>query len=123
MTDTAASDAHRITIETVAKTMRVLFAGEVIAESAGVKVLYEGTIPARFYFPQTDVAMARLNPTPTSTHCPFKGDANYWSVKVGEVEAEDAVWSYLEPIPEMAEIAGLLCFYDAKVDAIEEVTG
>jgi uncharacterized protein (DUF427 family) len=121
MTDAAQSDAHRITIEPATGPMRVLFAGEVIAESAAVKVMFEGTIPARYYFPQADVAMDKLTATATSTHCPFKGDANYWRLKVGDSEAEDAVWSYLAPIPAMAEIAGLLCFYDAKVDAIEAV--
>ena len=57
-----------------------------------------------------------LQPTGTHTTCPFKGEASYWSAQVGDEVHEDLVWSYPDPIPQAAEIAGLLCFYPDRVE-------
>lgn len=63
--------------------------------------------------------MELLTPTRRSSVCPYKGRASYWSISLGGRSAEDAVWAYLDPLPECPRIKGLLCFYPEKVDAIE----
>ena len=69
-----------------------------------------------YYFPRTDVRMDLLQRTAHSTHCPFKGDASYWSVKVGDRVAENAVWSYEDPYPQTMEIKDYLAFYWNRMD-------
>src|SRR4029450_13463967 len=70
-----------------------------------------------YYFPPQDVRTELLEPTGTSTHCPRKGDASYWSVRVGDRVARDAVWSYQDPLPERADIKGYLALYWDRMDA------
>jgi uncharacterized protein (DUF427 family) len=72
----------------------------------------------RFYLPPTDIRLDLLKRTPTTTQCPYKGTANYWSVTAGGVTVEDAVWTYEVARPEVAKIAGMMCFYDEKVLSI-----
>lgn len=60
--------------------------------------------------------MDLLTPTDTSTACPYKGWASYWSVTVGDTGHDDLVWGYRTPLPESEAIAGLVCFYNEKVD-------
>ena len=93
--------------------VKATFRGEVIADSGDAVVLEEGSYPAVFYFPRKDVKMDRLERTSHSTHCPFKGDASYFSLKGGP---ENAVWSYEQPYDEMLAIRGLLAFYPDKVE-------
>ena len=95
--------------------------GEVVADSARALRLQESTYPPVFYIPREDAKMALLEPTKLSTHCPYKGDASYYSIAVGDHVAKDAVWTYETPFPAVAEIAGHLAFYPTRVDAIEEV--
>ena len=64
--------------------------------------------------------MSLLKPTAHASHCPYKGDANYFSIVAGGSTADNAVWSYEQPFPAMAEIAGYLAFYPSRVDKIEE---
>jgi uncharacterized protein (DUF427 family) len=73
------------------------------------------TLP-RYYLPSDDVRMDLLEPTDTSTRCSRKGNASYWSVRIGDTVHEDVVWSYEQPIPGAEAIAGLLCFYNERVD-------
>ena len=94
-------------------TMRVTCNGELIAESREALAMNEGSYPRVYYFPRQDVKMERLVRTSHKTHCPFKGDASYFSVVGG---AENAVWSYEQPYDEMAPIKGLLAFYPDKVE-------
>jgi len=86
-----------------------------VADSNQAQVLAEGSLPPRHYFPRDHVRMDLLTASESSTHCPYKGDASYWSMTVEGEEFEDVVWSYENPIPEMSVIAGLLCFYDEQV--------
>jgi uncharacterized protein (DUF427 family) len=79
-------------------------------------VLDETGLPPRYYIPAADVRMELLTPTDTKTTCPFKGTASYWSAAIGDEVVPDLAWSYPDPIAEAAEIAGLLCFYNEKVD-------
>ena len=86
-------------------------------EARRALVLEETRCPTRFYLPRADVRMDRLERTTTHTHCPYKGDASYWTVRVGARVAADAAWSYDEPLPEREDIRGHLCFYASRVDA------
>ena len=94
--------------------MRVVakFKGETIADTREALALKEGSYPVVYYFPRKDVKMDRLERTAHSTHCPYKGDASYYSLKGGP---ENAVWSYEQPFDEMAAIKDLLAFYPDKV--------
>lgn len=96
--------------------VRVSIDGEVLADSVRPTVLYETGLPARYYLPKLDVRMDLLTPTDTSTGCPYKGWANYWSVTVGDTTHDDIVWGYATPLPESEAIAGLVCFYNERVD-------
>jgi uncharacterized protein (DUF427 family) len=111
-------DKPRIEVTEISDTLEVTFNGETVARSDRAKVLLEGSYPPRYYVPAADVRMELLRPTNTSTHCPWKGQASYFSIEVGGKLAEDAVWTYRDPIPEMAGIAGLLCFYPERVDKV-----
>jgi uncharacterized protein (DUF427 family) len=106
---------NRITAKPAGVRVRVTFNGEVIADSRDAIRLEEGDYPAVFYFPRKDVKMDRLTRTTHSTHCPFKGDASYFSLVNGP---ENAVWSYEQPYDEMMAIKDLLAFYPDKVDSI-----
>ncbi|MDP6283110.1 MAG: DUF427 domain-containing protein [Acidimicrobiales bacterium] len=86
-----------------------------VAHSSSVRLLLEGNLPPRHYFPRNDVDMELLIPSESVTHCPHKGDARYWSIEVDDRHLEDAVWSYETPIESMSAISGLLCFYDERV--------
>lgn len=110
---------HPITIAPAAKRWRAKFAGQVIADSAGALILREANYPPRVYFPRADVSMDALSRTDARTHCPYKGDAAYYSVAAGGQSSESAVWTYEEPYPAMAEIAGRLSFYPDRVEVYE----
>ena len=107
---------HSIEVEQSTRTVRIEVEGVTVAESGRARILSETGAPPRYYLPREDVRMDLLTPTDSSTHCPFKGDASYWSLRVGEHTYPDIVWSYVDPKPEREDIAGLLCFYNDKVD-------
>ena len=87
-----------------------------IAESSKPTLLFETGLPVRYYLPQTHVRMDLLTPTETLTHCPYKGEAGYWSLRVGDDIRADVAWSYRRPLRESQRIAGLVSFYTEKVD-------
>lgn len=107
---------HVLYFEDSPRQVRVLFNGETIARSRHVKLLHETAHLPVYYFPQRDVRMDLLTPTARHTHCPVKGDARYWSVVVDDRTAEDAVWSYPEPLAGAPPLAGYLAFYWERVD-------
>lgn len=84
---------------------------------AGQETARTGVVPD-YYLPEQDVQMERLQASETTTRCPYKGQASYWSARVGESVFKDIVWSYREPLPACSPIAGLLCFLNERVDAI-----
>ena len=110
-----AMKADHIRISRAGARVRVTYRGELVADSADALRLEEGSYPAVYYFPRKDVKMERLERSSHSTHCPFKGDASYFSVVGGP---ENAVWSYEKPYDEMMGIKGRLAFYPDKVDII-----
>src|ERR1051326_4643962 len=108
---------HRVQVEPTPRRVRVVFNGETIADSKRALLLREtGHLPV-YYFPPDDVRGEFLEPTPHQTHCPFKGDASYWSVTVGDRVAQNAVWGYLDPLPGRADIRGYRAFYWKLMDA------
>jgi uncharacterized protein (DUF427 family) len=109
-----ALSAHRIETKPSTKHVRVEHDGQVLAESDRALELHERGLPVRYYLPREDVRMDLLLPSPTRSHCPYKGDASYWSAP----GARDAFWSYESPLPERAEIAGLLAPWPGRVDVV-----
>ncbi len=117
---------HRLLLHPFPRRVRALFAGEVVLDSTRGALLHESNILPRLYVPLEDVRADLLERTDHATHCPFKGDASYWSVRVGDRVAENAVWTYEEPIAEAAWLRGLVSVYpermDTWLDEDEEVT-
>ena len=102
---------HQITITPAGQHVEVFVGGEKLASSDRAVVLAETGLPDRYYLPAEDVRTDLLSPTGTKTTCPYKGVASYWSVAAGGGVHQDLVWSYPDPIPAAAGIAGLLCFW------------
>jgi uncharacterized protein (DUF427 family) len=107
---------HMLYFEDSPRRVRVVFNGEIVADSRRVKLMHEAGLLPVYYFPIEDVRMELLEESDHATHCPFKGDASYWSVSVGDRVAEDAAWSYAEPIDSCPPIAGYLAFYWRRMD-------
>ena len=111
-----APEGHVLYFEGSPRRVRVAFGGETVADSRRVKLMHEAGLLPVYYFPEEDVRMDLLEATDHTTHCPFKGDASYWTVRVGERVAEDAVWSYPEPLEDAPPLKGYLAFYWRKMD-------
>ena len=102
--------ADHIKIRKANGTWTVRAGGAVLGESANALELTEGGAPAVIYFPRSDIAMALLDRTDTSTHCPHKGDASYFSVVTKSQTLTDAAWSYEAPKDCVAQIKDHLAF-------------
>jgi uncharacterized protein (DUF427 family) len=114
---------HPITIKPAGEHVRVTFNGKVVADTKRALVLQEAAYKPVFYIPRSDAQMALFTRTDNATHCPYKGDASYYTIKVGDRSAENAIWSYETPFPAMKEIEGYLAFYPNRVDKIEAAAG
>jgi len=110
---------HKVVERHLQERIRASIGSELLAESSDVIKVEEDRSPDRYYFPRADVRMDRLEPSATTTKCPFKGTARYFHVNVDGRKLEDAVWSYEEPYDEHEELKGRLAFYDDKVREIE----
>jgi uncharacterized protein (DUF427 family) len=111
---------HPITISPNPKRVRVTAGDTVIAETSHALILKEASYPAVQYVPRDDARMELLKRTERVTHCPYKGDASYFSIAADGKTLENAIWTYETPFPAMTEISGYLAFYPDKV-RIEEV--
>ena len=111
---------HPITISANPRRIRVTAGDTVIAETSRALSLKEASYPAVQYVPRADAKMELLKRTERVTHCPYKGDASYFSIAADGKTIENAIWTYETPFPAMAEISGYLAFYPDKV-RIEEV--
>ena len=107
---------HVLFFEDSPRRVRVVLGGETVADSRRVKLMHETRHLPVYYFPEEDVRMDLLEATDHTTTCPFKGEASHWSVRVGENVAENAVWSYPDPIESAPPIEGYLAFYWSKMD-------
>lgn len=110
------TQGHRITITPSDLHVEVAVNGAKVAESDCPVLLEETGLPTRYYLPRDDVRTDLLRPSNRETVCPFKGEASYWSLEVGDDVHDDFVWSYDAPIPGAEGITGLMCFYNERVD-------
>ena len=111
---------HPITITPNPKHVIVSVGGRVVADTRAALTLREAAYKPVQYIPRGDVDMSLLARTSHATHCPYKGDAAYYSIPLGGERAVNAVWSYETPYPAMAAIKDYVAFYPNRVDAIEE---
>lgn len=111
---------HPIAIEPNPNRVRVTFAGRVVADTRRALTLREAGYPPVQYVPRGDVDMALLQRTARTTHCPYKGDAAYFTIKADGGDSENAAWSYEAPYPAVASIGEHLAFDPRRVDRIEE---
>lgn len=106
---------HPISIEPTKARVQVRVNGELVADTTAALGLQEASLPLVQYIPFADVVQERLSRTETSTYCPFKGDASYYSVTTSAGDTvEDAIWTYEQPYPAVAAIAGHVAFYPSK---------
>jgi uncharacterized protein (DUF427 family) len=112
----ARSPYTRVDILASSRHVRVEVDGVTVADSRSPRILFETGLPPRYYLPLSDIRMDLLRPSASSTVCPYKGTASYWSLDTGNELHEDLVWTYRAPLPESQKIAGLACFYNEKVD-------
>ena len=99
------------------RRIRVEIEGVVLAESSAPVLLFETGLPTRHYIQRTDIDFAALERTHTTTYCPYKGTtSDYWSARIGGALHADIAWSYAYPSAQVPQIAGLVAFYDEKVD-------
>ncbi len=117
---------HRLFLDPFPRRIRAYLAGELVLDSQRAMLLHESNLMVVLYVPREDV-VATLAPSDHTSHCPFKGDASYWSVEAGGRTVEDAVWGYEDPLPEAAWLQGYVAFYwdrmDAWFDEDEETRG
>ncbi|MEP5732455.1 MAG: DUF427 domain-containing protein [Sulfitobacter sp.] len=113
--------ANLIKISKAPGTWTVRAGGAVLGESANALELVEGDYPPVIYFPRADIAMAFLDASDSTSHCPHKGDASYFSVVTKSRTLKNAAWSYDTPISEVAEIKGHLAFYKMDEIAVEQI--
>ncbi|MCX2947246.1 DUF427 domain-containing protein [Lentzea sp. NEAU-D7] len=106
----------RVDVLSSSRHVRVALDGVTLAASSQPRILFETSLPPRYYLPLSDVRFDLLRPSDTQTQCPYKGTAAYWSVEVNGVTHDDLVWIYRSPLPESQKIAGMACFFSEKVD-------
>jgi uncharacterized protein (DUF427 family) len=114
-----ARDPHtRVDVLPSSRSVRVEIDSVVVAASEHPTLLFETGLPTRFYFAKPDVRFDLLEPTDRQTACPYKGVARYWSVRIDDALHPDIAWSYDHPLPESIRIAGLVAFYNERVDLV-----
>jgi uncharacterized protein (DUF427 family) len=111
---------HRISIQRNHTRVVVSVAGRVVADTRNALTLREADYPAVQYIPREDVDFSQLERTDHATYCPYKGDCSYYSVPAGGEKSVDAVWTYEDPYPAVAQIKGHVAFYPDRVDEIAE---
>ncbi|MFG2194073.1 DUF427 domain-containing protein [Streptomyces sp. NPDC048639] len=112
---------HTVVAVPGAQHVTVEIDGRVVAASDSPVLVHETGMPVRYYLPPQDVALELFEPTDTSTHCPFKGDASYWSYRGGDGAVKaDVVWAYPDPRPGVEAIKDHLCFYDTEARIVVE---
>ncbi|HEV2753305.1 MAG TPA: DUF427 domain-containing protein, partial [Solirubrobacteraceae bacterium] len=106
----------RIDVLRSSRRVEVRLGDALVAQSTRPRMLTESGLPVRYYLPRDDVRMELLEPSYTTTRCPYKGIAHYWSLRLGERFEKDIAWSYPEPSHDAEAVRGLLCFIDEQVD-------
>jgi uncharacterized protein (DUF427 family) len=111
---------HRVDVRAASRHVRLCLDGVLLAESHRPSLAFETMLQARYYLPREDVAVP-LQPSATRSVCPYKGEAAYFSPEVDGRVVPDLAWSYPDPLPDAAPLAGLVCFFDERLDV--EVDG
>jgi uncharacterized protein (DUF427 family) len=109
---------HRVDAILSHRPVTVVVGGEALAETSNARFVFETNHPVRYYIPREDVRMDPLSGSDTTSRCPYKGIASYFSAAVGEESYPDIAWSYQNPIEECPKIRDLICFFNENVDAI-----
>lgn len=107
---------YRVDLDPSTTRVRVTFGGEVVADSDRTLVVRETKHKPVVYFPREDVRFDLLEPTSHTTFCPFKGEASYWTLRVGDRVEENVIWSYDDPFDEVAALKDYVSFYADRVD-------
>ena len=113
--------SDHITLTKAEGTWSVRAGGAVLGETTNALELREGDYAPVIYFPRGDIAMAFLDASNKTSHCPHKGDASYYSVVTKSRVLQDAVWSYEEPNEAVAAIKGYLAFYPIEEITVEQI--
>ncbi len=108
---------YRFEVEPTNRRVSVEFNGVTVADTTRAILLRETRLPPVYYLPLDDVRMDLFERSEYRTHCPFKGDASYWTLRVGDESVENALWAYEEPLPEASELRGYVAFYRNRMDA------
>jgi uncharacterized protein (DUF427 family) len=106
----------RVDILPSSRHVRVESDGTLLADSHQPRLLFETGLTTRYYLPLGDVRMDLLRPSSSESYCPYKGVADYWSLDAGDADTRDIAWIYRTPLPESQKIAGLVSFYNERVD-------
>lgn len=106
----------RVDILASSRHIRVEIDGVTVADTRHARLLFETSLPTRYYIPKTDVRMDLLTPTDHRTHCPYKGTAEYYDITVNGTTHHNEAWWYRHPVQESLKIAGLVSFYNERVD-------
>jgi len=106
---------HRVDVRQSARPVRIEVDGEIVADTTRARLVFETSLPTRFYLPREDVRVD-MHPSSRRTYCPYKGEASYWSLDVAGRRREDLGWSYEQPLPDVVAITGLVAFWDERVD-------
>ena len=115
--DVETQTAYQVSFEASPRRVKVEFAGETLADSSNAMILRETRLPPTYYFPRVDIRMDLLKRTDFHTHCPFKGNASYWSVEARDGSAENAAWCYEAPFEEAAVVKDFIAFDWNAMDA------
>ncbi|MBV8994672.1 MAG: DUF427 domain-containing protein [Pseudonocardiales bacterium] len=119
--------AHRLLFEPFPRRVRAVFGVETVLDTTSGMLLHESNLRPQLYLPRGDLRKDLLDPTDHHTHCPFKGDASYWSITVHGQAADNAVWAYLDPLPQAGWLRDHVALYwdsmDAWFDEDEQVAG
>jgi uncharacterized protein (DUF427 family) len=107
---------HRVDVLRSSRRVRVALDGTVVAETERPLLLLETGLPPRWYIPRADVRLELLVATDTTSTCPYKGVASYFTARIGDAVYEDVAWSYVTPIPECPKIEQAVCFFNERVD-------
>ncbi len=108
---------HRIDVRTSSRPVQWMLDGAVLARSTRARIVYETMLPERYYVPAEDVVAAR-ELSPTKTYCAYKGKASYWTVDLPDRRVDDLMWGYQSPLPDAAQLAGYVTFFDERSDLV-----
>jgi len=111
---------HRVECISTRWRLRVEVAGAALVDTDRTMGVYETALPPRLYVARDLVRTALLTPSATTSYCPYKGTASYWTAIVGDTTVEDVAWSYDDPYPESERVRGMLSFYDDRAQVIAD---